>query len=304
MADMEGVRLEVPCSTSNLGPGFDTLGLALDWRLSAEAVRAGRGLEVEISGYGPEKWHDPLVELVKDAVAAWEKTSGTQAGGVRLALSGDLPLARGLGSSAAYRLASAAAVNALAGGPLDRDRLLDVVCALETHTDNTVPCMVGGLTVSGWDNERVRYLRFPVPEKYRFVALVPDAELTTAKARAVLPPTVPREDAVFNMQRALWLVDALANDRTEKLRGVFVDRLHQPFRQAVVPFLERAINAAIDAGAYGGFLSGAGSSVIAVTSAAVAEKVGKAMSAVLQDRGEKGTTRVLSADNRGLAVAG
>jgi homoserine kinase len=127
-------------------------------------------------------------------------------------------------------------------------------------------------------------------------------ELSTDKARMVLPESVSRADAVFNMQRSLWLVNAIANDRPEELHAAFEDKLHQPFRESLVPFLPAVLKAAQDAGAFGGFLSGAGSSVITVSDESHAELVGRAMVKALSECGGKGRSRVLLPDNRGLKI--
>jgi len=299
---MDEVQFTIPASTSNLGPGFDTLGLALDWRLLVRAKRQGAGLVTNLSISGQAAWEGPLRELVAEAVKAWEHKSGKKAEGIILTMESDIPLARGLGSSAAYRLAAAAAVNALSGGALHEPEILELVSRLEAHTDNAVPCMVGGLTVSGWLGDRVHFVRYAVPERYRFVALIPERELATAKAREVLPASVPREHAVFNLQRALWLVNAIAHDRPEGLRGVFEDCLHQPYRRILLPFLPAVISAAEQAGAFGAFLSGAGSTVLAVTDEARAGAVAEAMSKAHEAEGGQARTRVLSPDNDGLQL--
>jgi len=300
MAD--AVSLSAPASTSNLGPGFDTLGLALSWHLSGFARRGGRGLELGVEYSGAREWEGPLKDLIRAAVRAWEARSGERAE-VVLEVKGGVPLARGLGSSAAYRLLAAAAVNALAKRPLAPSAVLEVVCRLEGHTDNAAPCLFGGLTASGWEGERVRCARWRVSERLRFVALVPEQELETATARGLLPELVPRADAVFNLARSLWLVSALGSDRPEDLRGCFQDRLHQQERQKLVPYLPAVIAAAEAAGALGAFLSGSGSTILALAEPESADPTARAMERALSAHGGKGSTRVLSADNDGLRIA-
>ncbi len=290
----------MPASTSNLGPGFDTLGLALDWRVKVEACRQATGLDISVDFSGLVEWEEPLISLIRAAAFAWERQGLAKADGVSMRFSGDVPIARGLGSSAAYRLLCVFALNALFARPLADEDLLELVCRLETHTDNAVPCLLGGLTVSGWDEKRVRYVRFPVAPRFRLVVLVPERELVTEEARKVLPESVSREDAVFNMQRALWLTWALVNDRPEDLVGSFQDRLHQPFRERLLPFMDEVIRAAENAGAYGGFLSGAGSSVIAVTDDERREAVSQTMLGALEKSGAKGSARTVRPDNQGL----
>jgi homoserine kinase len=300
---MDEVTVSAPATTSNLGPGFDTLGLALAWRLSARAERSGRKVVVAVKGAGAA-WEGPLAEFIVETVQAWEARSGRRAGGVRLEIESDIPIARGLGSSAAYRAATAAAVNALARKPLAEDDLLALVCALEKHTDNAVPCLKGGFTVSGWDGGKVRYARYRAPAGLRFTALVPDEELATQKARTLLPERIRRADAVFNLQHALWLVSALAQNRVGDLRGACADRLHQPYRRKLVPYLPDVVAAAEAAGAYAAFLSGSGSTILALASASTAPSVAPAMLAALASHHRKGYTRILRADNHGLKING
>lgn len=298
---MESIRLIVPSSTSNLGPGFDTLGLALDWPLQVEAKPAGRH-KVEIEGVDRE-WREPMSALVAHAVEQFEAAASVKCP-MSLKLSGALPLARGLGSSAVYRTAAVSAANQVAGSPLGPDRLLAVVARLEKHTDNATPCLLGGLTASGWLGDTVRVLRAPVPESFRFATLIPEQRLATAEARKALPKKIPREDAVHNIQRVAWLFNALAAGDGPALRGLFEDKLHQPYREFLVPYLPRVIAAATEAGAFGGFLSGAGSTIIAVADEACAQPAADAMLAALTAAGVKGEARVLKADNLGTRAMG
>jgi len=298
------IKIKVPVSTSNLGPGFDSLGLALDWSITAEAEKSEQGLRIDLEYDGKPEWQGPMKDMVKEAMEAVAERAGKPLPDMKLSIKGDVPLARGLGSSASYRMAAAAAANEVMGGGLERTDIMSIVCRLEDHTDNAVPCALGGLNVSGWDGDRVRYLRRPVAERFRFVAVCPDLELATSEARKILPATVPRADAVFNMQRALWLMFALVHDSPEELKGAFEDRLHQPYRQKLLPFLSDVIGAAETAGAYGGFLSGAGSSIISVSDEASSATVMDAMLEAVRSHGTGAKGRVLRPDNEGLVVKG
>ena len=299
---MDKVHLRVPSSTSNLGPGFDTLGLALPWYLDVFAQIKGEGVNIFLDFDGPDSWEGPLKNMIKEALSAWENKSGKKLDNMSLSLSGDLALARGFGSSAVYRVAAIASANMLMGGPLEKDEVLALVCGLENHSDNAVPCMYGGLTISGWDGEKVRYFKRAVPKRFRFAAIVPEMELATKKARGVLSETVKREDAVFNMQRALFLVEAITQDRPELLESAFQDRLHQPYREKLLPFLKDVIEAAEEKGAYGAFLSGAGSSIIAVTDEKNAPLVAEEMKKVLLLHGKQGKCKIMEADNEGTVI--
>ena len=299
---MESFRVIVPCSTSNLGPGFDTLGLALALTVRAEVEPADQLTVTKFPG-GPGLFAPELAQLMTEAVRAFEEVATTK---VAMKLSthdnGELPIARGLGSSAVYLTAAVVAANCASGRPLTLEQVLALVSKLEGHSDNAAPCLLGGITASGFEGERVRVLRAPVPPRYRFVAMIPDLALATTKARAVLPDSVPRAVAVANMQRAIWLYDGIANDRPEQLRGAFADRLHQPYREPLVPFLPQAIVAAEAAGAYGAFLSGAGSTVIAVTDEAHARPVSETLLKVMAEFDLRGHVKTLLPDNQGTRV--
>jgi homoserine kinase len=292
-------HLQVPCSTSNLGPGFDTLGLALPWYLDAYAERKGPGKTISLKYDGPQSWQKPLKGLVLDALSLWENKSGKRIEGITFSLSGQLPLARGLGSSAVYRVAALSLANIMMGSPLKKNELLALVCGLEHHSDNAVPCMHGGLTVSSWDGNNIKFFRTDVPERFRFVALVPDLELATDKARGVLPEKINRKDAVINMQRSLFLVEAISSDRPELLKKAFSDSLHQPYREKLVPFLYDVIAAAEKKGAYGAFLSGSGSTIISVTNEENAAQVAETMKETLLSSGGRGNYKIMKADNVG-----
>ena len=296
---MKPIKLIAPATTSNLGPGFDALGMALSLHLELQASARGEGIKIVLpeqeGGWGPQ-----VQQMIEQTIEAWQTKTGIRVRGLHFEFRGRIPLARGLGSSAAYRLGVLAAVNRLTGSPLSDSRLLELGARLENHTDNAAPCMVGGLTVSGFDRSRVRVVKCEVSDRFKFIALIPDRAVSTDEARSLLPAQVPREDAVFNLQRALWLWEGLAHDRPELLCRAFEDRLHQPSREKLVPFLPAVIRAAEEAGAYGAFLSGSGSTMIAVAEPARAEAVAKAMLAALEAREESGAVTILSADNQGL----
>ncbi|MFO8057227.1 MAG: homoserine kinase [bacterium] len=298
---MKKIKLAVPASTSNLGPGFDTLGMALKWPLLLTAEPADRILLEETTTLA-----GPLAQgsrqALEEVVRAFEKRTGKTACPLKFSFEGDVPPARGLGSSACCRLAALSALNLSNNEPLSENELLEVACELEGHTDNAAASQLGGLTVSGWDRGRIRWIRYPVPETWRFAALIPDAMLETGRARSVLPTYVPLRQAVENMQRMAWLVYALANDRPDLIAGTFHDNLHQPYRKTLLPFLEPVIEAAEEAGAYGAFLSGSGSAVLAVTDLESGQKVADAMVERLRKAGEPGYAKLLEPDNRGTRM--
>lgn len=191
--------------------------------------------------------------------------------------------------------------NALCGGPLDRDALLLLAARAEGHPDNTTAALLGGLTVSCWAGERVAAVSLPVPPDLAWVVLVPEAEGSTAEARAALPQSYSRADAVFNLQRASLLLAALAAGRSDLLDVAMEDRLHQPYRFKLFPWLAGVIPAALGAGALSCALSGAGPSVLAVTRGD-GKAVGRAMEEALRAAGMAGRAIALGVDTCGATV--
>ena len=254
---MEKITVQVPASTSNLGPGFDCLGVAL--RLY-NFVTITRGGEHRSS------------RIVDEAARKFFKESRARKFSFSCAIRGEVPSSRGLGASATIRLGVLHGLNRLAGDPLDRLSILQLCAQLEGHPDNAAPATLGGFTVAR--GQTVQH--FKVSPRLHFVLLIPDFEIKTARARNVLPSKVDRAAAVESCANACAITAAFTSRNYENLRGKFVDYFHQPFRQKLIPFLPRVIAAAEKAGALGAFLSGSGSTIAAVT-LRDRDKVGAAM---------------------------
>jgi homoserine kinase len=263
------IRVRVPATTSNLGPGFDALGLALRLynTLELEAADAPR---IEIDGDGAETLpRDPshLAYRAAIAVVVLQAERGIRRESLPAAFHlrqhNRIPLARGLGSSAAAIVGGAAAANALLGGPLDRQALLDLAAGMEGHPDNVAPALLGGLVACvTTEAGTIRTVRL-IPQRLRVVIAIPEFAVSTAEARRLLPEAVPFRDAVFNVTRTALLVAALADGRMDLMDEAMRDRLHQPYRARLVPGLDAVFSAARDAGARGVALSGSGPTVVA-----------------------------------------
>jgi len=294
------VRVRVPATSANLGPGFDVLGLALS--LHNELVlEEADGVTVAIEGEGAGRLATGADNVVARGVRMAFEAAGRPFRGARLTCVNRIPPSRGLGSSAAAWVAGLAGGNALAGAPLDRDELLRLATLAEGHPDNVTAALLGGLTVSCWTGERVAAVSLPVPAALSWVVLVPEVEGSTAEARAALPSVYSRADAVFNLQRASLLLAALAAGRIDLLGVAMEDRLHQPYRFKLFPWLADVIPAALRAGALACALSGAGPSALAVTDGSGAA-VGKAMEAALRAAGVRGRALPLAVDEAGTTV--
>lgn len=296
------VKVRVPASSANLGPGFDALGLALGLHNEVIAEDAD-GVRVTVEGEGAGRLATNERNVVARGVSAAYEAAGRRFRGCGLRCLNRIPLARGLGSSAAAWVAGLVAGNALNGSPLDRNALLTLAARAEGHPDNVAAALFGGLTVSCVGADEVRAVKLPVPPQLRWIVLVPAMTSSTAEARAVLPASVPRADAVFNVQRVALLLAALQAGRVEMLRAALEDRLHEPYRLKLFPWMPDVTAAARKAGALGCVLSGAGPSLLAVANAPEAEAVGRAMEDALRHAGMEGAARALAVDEHGAMAS-
>ena len=269
-ADLDGrwVAVEIPATSANLGAGYDCLAVALEIvnRIEVECLaRPGAGVEIAVEGEGagelPEDRSNAFVVALERGL---EEVRGDGAGelGWRIQMRNRVPLARGLGSSAAATVGGLLAGAALAGESLGVEQALALATELEGHPDNAAAALLGGFTVAAHGDPPTA-IRFDIPRDLRTVLFIPDLRLATREMRDALPEYVPLVDAVANLQRVALGVAALATGSAEGLRHLTVDRLHEPYRAVVFPQLPALVAAARDAGALGACLSGAGSTVIA-----------------------------------------
>ena len=294
------VHVRIPATTANLGPGFDALGLAL--ALYNEVVAAeGEGVSVKIEGEGADRLARDGANVVARGVKLAYEAVGRQFKGCALECVNRIPTARGLGSSAAAWVGGLVAGNALVGSPLSREALLSLAARAEGHPDNVAAAIFGGLTVSCGTAEGVTAVPLPVSKSLAWVVLVPELTASTAEARALLPRSVPREDAVFNVQRVALLLAGLQAGRPETLSSALDDRLHQPYRLKLFPWMPAVAAAARAAGALGCVLSGAGPSLLAVV-AGDGTAVGRAMEDALRRAGVSGSARALEVDSAGAII--
>lgn len=269
--DGSSVAVEVPASSANLGAGYDCLGVALAMtnRIELEVRVWSRGaIELTVDGEGRnELTEDRENRFVRGLEAALREALGELPEGVgwRIGMRNQIPLSRGLGSSAAATVGGVLAGNALAGEPLSRPELLRLATEIEEHPDNAAAVLLGGFVVSAATPDGVEAIRFDAPRELRAVLFIPDLRLSTRDMRATLPASVPLGDAVANLGAVAVGVAGIATGRFELLGRLTVDRLHEPYRAAVYPQLPRLVAAARDAGALGACLSGAGSTIIAFT---------------------------------------
>jgi homoserine kinase len=306
------VKVTVPATSANLGPGFDTLGVALDIRNTIEMEETGiLDVIIDVPGHG-DLLERPENNMVYQAALKVFDRLGYQPHGLHIREDVHIPVARGMGSSAAAIVGGLVAANALVeqmtGRPgLDREELLRMAVAIEGHPDNVTPAMVGGFTVSCMDEVHgPLHVRFDPPRGLAAVVVMPEVPITgkkTEKSRGVLPTEVTLKDAVYNLNRTALLVAALAQGKVDLLSVATQDRLHQPYRASLVPGLRSVFQAALDAGAKGVALSGAGPSVIAFV-ASDPEPVARAMEGAFQWAGSDARSLVMNLAVEGAKVVG
>ena len=300
-APRDQVTVTVPGSTSNCGSGFDTLGLALSVYNRVVLTRTEGRLAL------PETPADARAEtMVAETVSSFYRATAVTPVGFRYAIAGEVPTARGLGSSVTVIAGVLAGLNALHEEALSKHELIAITTALEGHPDNSSAGILGGFCVSRCDPTTGAYLdtiRFNVPPDLTFVVVSPHVELLTKESRGTLPAMLPYFDAVKSISSAAYLVAAFASGDYARLRNAGSDFVHEPYRLPKIPGARAAIAAGIAAGALTGWLSGSGSSVLCVTEARSAGRVGEAMSAAFATVGVESDRRSLIADNDGLRLS-
>ena len=288
---MKALRVRVPATSANLGPGFDAFALALPLLAEFE-VRTSRGYEVRIEEDG-DGIPSGASNLVVVAARATAKAARQQLAGLQIVQRSSIPTARGLGSSAAAVVAGCVAANEVLGRPLDRQSLLRTAARVEGHPDNVAAALMGGFTIAAPSNEGPLATSLAFPRAWRAVIFVPERRLSTHQARSVLPRRVARADAVFNLAHTALFVAAVLRKDGTLLRMAMHDRLHEPARMRLVPALDFVGRAARAAGAFGAVLSGAGPSVLAIAPTRLAPRVAAAMAAVGEEEGWLGAAHVM-----------
>ena len=298
---MTALTFRIPASTSNLGAGFDALSLALDRYLTitvepaaVSSIEAG-GLDCKLIPATP----DNLIVRVANRVAA---KRGRSLSPFRLVIDNQIPLARGLGSSAAAIIAGISCYEAVARDRLADDEIFDCAFEFESHPDNLAAALYGGLVAAATAAEgKVVVARLSIPEGIRPVVVMPAFELSTEKARAVLPETYSRKDAVFNIQRSALIIAALTTGNWALLREAMRDRIHQPYRAPLIPGLDEILSLNTT-GLLGVALSGAGPTVLAFARNEDAESVGRAISSVFSKHGVSATPYIATIDAEGRII--
>ncbi|NJL90654.1 MAG: homoserine kinase [Coleofasciculaceae cyanobacterium SM2_1_6] len=310
------ITITVPATTANLGAGFDCLGAALSLynkftftrftRIDPETSpkpEATNPLKIRVTGLEAARVATDSSNLAYQAFCAVYQFLGQPVPGVAIDLELGIPLARGLGSSATALVGGLLGANYLAGQPLSLLEIQNLAIDLEGHPDNVVPALVGGCRLSAtredgsWEICDVPWLPEIIP-----VVAVPNFELATAAARAVLPSTYSRSDAIFNVAHLGLLLRGLGTGKEPWLRAALQDRIHQPYRQSLIVGYQEVWKMAIDQGAYGLVISGAGPTLLALTNQEQAKPVGAAIATTWQNFGVEAEVHILKVEEKGATI--
>ena len=308
------VSVKVPATTANIGPGFDCLGMALpiyNTITIEETVLPGTGIEINVIAESAaidelSLEHIPLDEnsLVYKAVELLYNSIGQTPSELKINFHSNIPVARGLGSSASVIVGALIAANELLGKPADEVALLSIACEIEGHPDNITPAIVGGLVLSSQEDDgSVIYRKLNWPTEWAITVCVPDFELSTDIARSVLPKEVPMKDAIFNAQRLGMFVQAVNTKDAELMKLALQDRLHQPYRMKLVPGLDKIMDNLrhIDS-VLGCVLSGAGSSILVISEKNDLDKIRGIVKDTWTDQNIKSDIKTLNIEQTGAQI--
>ena len=269
------VAVKVPATTANIGPGFDSFGMALpiyNEVIIEETVMPGTGIEISIitnSSNDLNVMSIPTDEnnIVYKAVELLYNSVGQVPSELKITIKSEIPIAKGLGSSASVIVGGLIAANELLGRPADEAALLSIATEVEGHPDNITPAIVGGFVVSSQEDDgSVIYRKIEWPNEWKLLVCIPDYELATEIARSVIPKEIPLKDASFNARRCAMFINALYTKDEELMKLALQDKLHQPYRMKLVPGLQEIINnLKHEEDVLGCVLSGAGPAILVIT---------------------------------------
>lgn len=293
------IKVVVPATSANMGPGFDSLGVALN--IYNTFIFEKSNESIEIIGCEPQFSNDNNLVYKSFMETLHIIGSPLQNPGIKITIDSKIPISRGLGSSSTCIVAGVVAANRLSGNPLTQEEVLKIATEIEGHPDNVAPALFGGVAVSVLEDGKVYYNEVNVSRGLKFIALIPDFTLSTKEARAVLPETVSLKDAVFNVSRAALLLSALSNGNFELLKVGLNDKLHQQYRGELIPDFHFIFNKCEELGSLGTYLSGAGPTIMTLiqdNNPVFVEKIQES----LKSLSNKWTIKELSIDKKGTFI--
>ncbi|MFZ5632670.1 MAG: homoserine kinase [Bacillota bacterium] len=287
------VRVQVPATTANLGPGFDCLGMALQLYNSVEISAAASGLHIEVQGEGQADIPRDENNMVFHAAQRVFRQVGYRPPGMRIKLVNNIPVARGLGSSTAAIVGGMIAANIISGNTMSQRDIINLAYGMEGHPDNIAASVLGGIVVAVPADGDVKCQKIPPPKNLRAIVSIPDFTLPTRTSREVLPQQVPVNDAIFNLGRVAMLISALYTGDINQFGVAMEDRIHQPYRTTLVPGMKKVFAAAKLAGAKGITLSGAGPTIIAYSDGSNVDLIARVMKDTFRQNGVSAKSLVL-----------
>lgn len=305
------VTVRVPATTANIGPGFDCLGLALPIYNEVtieETIMPGTGIEINIIDENEEfeTLSIPTDEnnIVFKAVDLLYNFIGQTASELKISIKTNIPIAKGLGSSASVIVGGLIAANELLGKPADEDALLSIATEVEGHPDNIAPAVLGGFVLSSQEEDgSIVYRKLPWPKEWKITVCIPDYELATEISRSVLPDKIDLKDAAFNSRRCAMLVDAVYNKDSKLMKLALKDKIHQPYRMKLVPGLKQIIDSLKhEENVLGCVLSGAGPSIIIISEGNGLEKIKETVAQIWFDLNVKSDIRTLEIEETGAVI--
>lgn len=290
------VKVRIPATSANIGPGFDALGLAVSM-YNYVYIAESDCLSILSRDGAPI----PLDEenLVYKTAKHLYEVCGKSFRSLQIEQISNIPFARGLGSSSACIIGGLIGANGLMGSLLSADELINIAATMEGHPDNSTPALTGGLVTSVLDNGKVHYVKQEIGSELKFAAVIPDFELKTSYAREILPKDLPHTDARFNLARSALMAVSLYSGKYENLRFAAEDKLHQPYRLGLIPHGAEVMEMCMKNGAYASYISGAGSAMMSIVDDAVLDFEQKTRDALDEMGLQAWKLHILSIDNKG-----
>jgi homoserine kinase len=297
------VNVKVLATTANMGAGFDCFGMALNL-YNELVVEESEEFSVEINGV---KGNASLPYATKDnliyqVMLRFHDEVGKKMPEVRLIQTDNIPMTRGLGSSSACIVAGLFAANEMTGKPMSRDELAKMACIIEGHPDNVAPAVYGGFVVAAIENENLFHVKVEPADELSFITFIPNFQLSTAKARRILPAEYSKADVIFNISRASLFVASMMSNCFENFPIAVDDKVHQPYRGTLIPGMDTVFEYAKAEGAKGVFMSGAGPTIIAIAPRKIEKAFANKMKAHLAKLDNEWEIKILHSDITGAQV--
>lgn len=296
------IHIQIPATSANMGPGFDSIGIAVQLYNHVWVEEQESGLTIEVKRKQAIPIPTDESNLIYRTMQHFYQKKGLPMPGVHIIQEDAIPMVRGLGSSAACIVGGLFAANELAGAPCTREELAQIAAELEGHPDNSNPAIFGSMVVGAQDASGMKHVRLELPKDLIFAIMVPDFPVSTEASRSVLPDSYSRQDVVFNASRAALLIASMMTENYENLEMAMEDRVHQPYRSVLIPGMEEIFRHAKEYGAVASYLSGAGSTLMAMVTREQAAEFERKMSEYLHRLEHHWELTLLEPDREGVKI--